>query len=149
MLSRHYRNLGRAALLRGDVQAAVQALRACQAQREKLPTRTLEARLTSADVAVQLAVALARSGHADEARESISPALRFLREIERRNVDDQGQRLLLAQALYASALSDPPQAKAALEEAQALFNALPPDMRSARTVRWWGERIGQAQRNTR
>ena len=62
--------------------------------------------------------ALARSSGADQARATISHAPRCLREIERRNVDDQGQRLPLAQALHANTLGEPARAQAALDEAQ-------------------------------
>jgi hypothetical protein len=91
-------------------------------------------------------VALARAGRADEAREVISSELRFLRETERRNVDDAGIRLLLSQALYAAGLAAPPnEAHALLAEARAIQDALPAEMRGAHTVRWWRDRIVEAQ----
>ena len=115
-----------------------------------LPNLNLRDRYSAARAAVFRSVALARSGRLDEARELIGSELRFLRDTERRNVDDASIRLLLSQALYAAGLTAPAnEARAALAESQALFDDLPPDMRSARTVRWWGDRIGQAQRSAR
>jgi tetratricopeptide (TPR) repeat protein len=144
-LSRMHFDLGRAALLRGDAKGAADALQAGVEQRSKLPNRTVSEQQFTAIQAVFLAVALAGSGRAAEARETIGPTLRFLRETERRNVDDQGLRLLLAQALYANALADPAQAKALLAEARALVKGLPPDLRTARSSRWWMERIAEGR----
>jgi hypothetical protein len=91
-------------------------------------------------------VALARAGRADEAPELIGSELRFLRETERRNVDDAGIRLLLSQALYAAGLTAPTnEASALLAEARAIHDALPAEMRGANTVRWWRDRIVEAQ----
>jgi hypothetical protein len=133
------------ALLGGDFAAAADSIKARQRFRAKLPTASQESKFENARGATWLAVALARSGRVDEARDEIGPALRFLREQERRNVDDQGLRLLLAQALYAAALTDPPQARVLLAEARAITKALSPDLHAARASRWWIERIAQAR----
>jgi hypothetical protein len=133
------------ALLGGDFAAAADSVKARQRFRAKLPTASLDSKFENARGATWLAVALARSGRVDEARDQIGPALRFLREQERRNVDDQGLRLVLAQALYAAALTDPAQAKALLAEARAITKALSPDLHAARASRWWIERIAEAQ----
>jgi tetratricopeptide (TPR) repeat protein len=140
-------DLGRAALYRGDWPAAAQAMRAFVQHRSELPSHTLGERQFNAAGTSFLALALARSGQADEARALMEPQLTFLRETEQRNVDDQFFRWVLLQALYASAVAQPSQARALLAEARALFEGLHPDMRSAWTVRWWGERIADAQRS--
>jgi hypothetical protein len=140
-LARMHFDLGRAALQHGDPKAASEALHAAVEQRSKLPNRTLNDQQITATHAVFLAAALAGSGRATAARDVIGPALPFLRETERRNVDDAGVRLLLAQALYAAALANPEDAKALLAESREIFAALPAELRHARSTRWWGERI--------
>jgi tetratricopeptide (TPR) repeat protein len=136
---------GEAALWRGDFAAAAQAMYAVRTYRAKLPTVTLDAKVAAATDAAWLAVALARSGRVEEARELTGPALRVLREEERRNVDDQGLRLKLAQALYAASLTDSSLVKQLLAEAREITKALPPDLHSARSSRWWIDRIVEAQ----
>jgi tetratricopeptide (TPR) repeat protein len=133
------------ALLGGDFAAAADSIKARQRYRAKLPAASLDSKVENARGDTWLAVALARSGRVDEARDQIGPVLRWLREEERRNVDDQGLRLLLAQALYAAALADPREAKALLAEARAITKALSPDLHAARASRWWIERIAEAQ----
>lgn len=144
-LARLHRNQGFAALWRSDFAAAADSLRAVQPHRAKLPNMRLEEKQTSAAEATWLAVALALSGRVEEARGQIGPALRWLREEERRNVDDQGIRLLVAQALYAAALVDPAQSKPLLAEARAITKALSPDLHAARSSRWWIERIAEGR----
>jgi tetratricopeptide (TPR) repeat protein len=139
-------DLGRVALYRGDWPAAVQALRAYLQHRAELPSHTLSERQFTATGSAFLALALARSGQAEEARALIGPQLAFLRDTERRNVDDHVLRLVVLQALYAAAMAEPPHAPELLAQARTLFDGLHPDMRSAWTVRWWGERIAEAQR---
>jgi tetratricopeptide (TPR) repeat protein len=140
-------DLGRAALYRGEWPAAAQALRAYLQHRSKLPSHTLSERQFIATGSAFLALALARSGQGDEARALIEPQLAFLRETERRNVDDQVFRLALLQALYAAAIAQPSQARELLAEARVLYDGLHPDMRGAWTVRWWGQRIGEGAGN--
>jgi hypothetical protein len=133
------------ALLGGDFAAAADSVKAAHRYGVKLPAATLEAKFEKARGEAWLAVALARSGRVDEAREQVGPALRWLREEERRNVDDQSLRLVLAQALYAAALTDPREAKALLAEARAITKALSPDLHAARVSRWWIGRIAEGR----
>jgi hypothetical protein len=144
-LWRWHEQQAEAALLGGDFAAAVGSVNAKERYRAKVPSASLDAKLEDARSATWLAIALARSGRVDAAREQIGPALRWLREQERRNIDDQGLRLLLAQALYAAALADPPQAGPLLAEARAITKALSPDLHAGRVSRWWIERIAEAQ----
>jgi hypothetical protein len=144
--SRYHFDLGSAALLQGRPAEAAEHFRLQMEQRALLTRRDLASRQFTSQAAVMRSVALARAGRSDEARELIAGELRFLRETERRNVDDAGMRLLLSQALYAAALGPQrTQARALLAESRALQDALPAEMRAARVVRWWREQLAHAE----
>jgi tetratricopeptide (TPR) repeat protein len=87
------------------------------------------------------AIALARLGRQDEARAAASEALAFQRSIAPRNRDDAAQRLELAQALYAAAISGLGDGPAQLAEAAAIVQKLPPEMLKLRDVAAWQQRI--------
>jgi len=87
------------------------------------------------------AIALARLGRQDDARAAASEALAFQRSIAPRNRDDAAQRLELAQALYAAAISGLGDGPAQLAEAAAIVQKLPPEMLKLRDVAAWQQRI--------
>ena len=143
LLARLHRSMGRAALEGGHVPLALEHLRAVAPYRAKQPTLTMAARQDAAEEGVLLAAAAVRSGQAAEAREAVGPALRFLREAERRNTDDNSIRLLLLQALCVAASVDPVDARNLVREARAIAAALPPEMRQTRSSRWWIDRLNE------
>jgi hypothetical protein len=67
------------------------------------------------------------------------------RGLAARNHDDQWQRVELAAALYAQALSDKPHRVALLKESATLVARVPAEMRELHSVRLWRERIRKEQ----
>jgi tetratricopeptide (TPR) repeat protein len=117
-----------------DYAATEVAARAASQAADRYPDRTTTDRRLKARAQTFLAIALARQGRLDEAREILAPALVLHREFAAKNQGDEFQRLELALALYAQALADPGERTARLREARALVGALPPGMRALRSV---------------
>jgi hypothetical protein len=93
---------------------------------------------------VLLALTLVRENEQSEARSVIAPVVRFHRELKARNHDDYRQHVELAAALYAAALAGDGDRHGLLTEAAALIAAVPPEMRTLKTVAFWRERIRAA-----
>jgi hypothetical protein len=72
---------------------------------------------------VQLALALAYQGRADEARPVVAPALEYYAGEKKAGAKDTGFRISYAQALLASALSQPPDAAGRAARLRALAEA--------------------------
>ena len=81
------------------------------------------------------AIALARQGQTEEARTELQPALELHAQLAR-DGDDPLQRLSYAQALYAQALTEPPDRRgAALGEARRWLEKLPATIRATRDAK--------------
>ena len=130
----------RAYLYQRDFASAERTIRQALEARGGLPRRNLDDELgIAADQAI-LAAALARQDKLAEARATLEPALALHRKLMARGTEDLTEHLLWATALYAAALSNPPQANALLAEAQRVIAPFPPEMarrHSVTVVRDW------------
>jgi hypothetical protein len=132
---------GQAAYLLGDYAGAERAARDALEARARWPVQNDQERRDRAEASIGLALALARQGHAAQAREVIDPVVKLHRELAARNHGDQWQHVELASALYAQALCDPARRATLLHEAAALLDSVPAAMRALHSVRRWHERI--------
>jgi tetratricopeptide (TPR) repeat protein len=106
--------------------------RAEQAARESIRIHGLRGRsrqdaLDLAATQTVLALALARQGRLNEARQAVEPALGFHRSLLARGSEDIDQHVQLALSLYAAALASPAQAPGLVAEAKRIVDALPPE----------------------
>jgi tetratricopeptide (TPR) repeat protein len=106
--------------------------RAEQAARESIRIHGLRGRsqqdaVDLATARTVLALALARQGRLNEARQAVEPALGFHRSLLARGSDDINQHVQLALSLYAAALASPAQAPGLVAEAKRMVDALPPE----------------------
>jgi tetratricopeptide (TPR) repeat protein len=138
--------VGQAQYRLGDFAAAERTLRDGLNARTHWPTANNGDRREQAEVSSWLAMAIARQGRLAEAAGVIAPVVKLHRALAARNHDDASQRVELAIALYAQALSDKPRRAALLNEAAALIARAPPEMRELHSVRWWRDLIRQEQR---
>ncbi len=100
-----------------------------------------------AHLGVWLTIALAREGKRAEAAQTIGPIVTMYRGLEKRNHGDQWLPLEFAEALYAQALTDTGQHRAALlSEASGLVDHLTPAIARLHDTREWRARIEAAQR---
>ena len=148
-LRRLHAALGRIELESSDFVAAEKHYRLAAEARRAVPARTMDGRRDAAEDSARLALALARSGRADEARPIADQALAFEREVHAMKTDDQLHKWNLAVALVASAHANPAQAKALVTEAQAVFDSMPAEARALRTGRWIEGLIAEARRTAR
>src|SRR5450631_1343071 len=125
----------------GDYVGAERAARDALEARARWPVQNDQERRDRAEASIGLAIALARQGHAAQAREVIDPVVKLHRELAARNHGDQWQHVELASALYAQALCDPARRATLLHEAAALLDSVPAAMRALHSVRRWHERI--------
>jgi hypothetical protein len=96
--------------------------------------------------AVLAGMIAARLGRHDEARKLIDPVLDMQRKLhERKDNEDQLQRIEFAKTLYASALAGSSNRATELEEAAALLDGLPQQLRSLISVRRLRADIAEAQ----
>jgi tetratricopeptide (TPR) repeat protein len=86
----------------------------------------------------------AQAGQREEARAMIEPVLAFERDLATRNVDDPTQRLELAAALCAAAITGTGDPGAQLKEASALMDGLPPAMKRMSYAAFWRNCIDEA-----
>jgi tetratricopeptide (TPR) repeat protein len=136
---------GQAEYLLGDFVAAERGMRAAIEARKNWPTQSTADRRDQSVNSIWLAMALARQGHFAEAMQIIEPVTKYQRELAARNHGDQWQRVELASALYAQSLAARGSGASALPEAASLVAALPAPMRDMRIVRFWHDRIREAQ----
>jgi tetratricopeptide (TPR) repeat protein len=108
----------------------------------------LNKQTSGADLA-SCALALAHTGHLEEARELAGRSLEIERAFQAQPSDDQWYKEGLAKALVASAAVDPPRAKALLAEARSVLASSPPEMRTLRWVRRVEALIDAQARETR
>ena len=137
---------GRAAYMLGDFAAAERAERASMAARRHTPIEAVGDRRDMAELSVWLAMATARQGRVAEAAQIIAPVVKFQRDLAAKNHGDYWQKMELAAALYAQALTDAQRGAALLREASARMDALPPNLRGMHAVRLWRGLISAAQR---
>ena len=135
---------GEAEYLLGDYAAAEQSLREALEARKHWPNSTDDGRREQAEVSTMLALALTGQRRNDDARQVIEPVVRFQRELAARNHGDQQQHVELARALYAQALIEPARRGALLQEAASLFDSVPAQMQTLRSVRIWRDRVHEA-----
>jgi hypothetical protein len=95
------------------------------------------------------ALALAHTGHLEEARELAARSLEVERAFQAQPSDDQWYKVGLAKALVASAAVDPARAKALLAEARSVLASSPPEMRTLSWVRCVEALIDAQARETR
>ena len=137
---------GHAAYELGDYADAERAQRVAVDARKRYLTQAVADRRDLAEKSTWWAMAIARQGRLDEAAQIIAPVVGFHRELAAKNHGDRWQRLELAAALYAEALTDGKRRAALLREAAALVDGLPATLKALHDVRQWRERIGAAER---
>jgi tetratricopeptide (TPR) repeat protein len=137
---------GEAEYLQADYPAAEHTLREALEARTHWPMTTEGDRREQSEVSIMLALALIGERRDDEARRLIEPIVKYQRDLSARNHGDQQQHVELARALYAQALIDPSRRTPVLQEAAALLEAVPPQMRTLHSVRIWRDRVHDALR---
>jgi hypothetical protein len=118
----------------GDYTAAWATNVLARATREKLPANTFEDRRERSDESILAAMIAARQMRYAEARAFVQQAIAFHRSLIAAGSDNLRQHVELANALYASALASPDQAQASLNEAAAILEGLPAEMRRERSI---------------
>jgi hypothetical protein len=146
LLRRFHYALARTGLRLNDLDAAEQHARAVVRYRKQLPALSMRERRAAAADSTLAAIVLARLGQQAEARQLIAPALEFHRGLEAPRHDNQTVRLEFVEALYASALANPAESAALLDEAQTLLNTLSPEMRAMRSAAYLQARVAEARR---
>ena len=146
LLRRFHYLLARADLRLDDLAAAQQNVRAVVRYREQLPAQSMRERRAAAADSTLAAIVLARLGQQAEAQQLIRPVMEFHRSLAAMRHDNQTVKLEFIEALYASALANPAQSAALLDEAQSLFNTLSPEMRAQRSAAYVRARIAEARR---
>ncbi len=142
-----YNIAGRTDYLLGDYAGAERAERAAmESRKHSAPIEAVSDRRDMGELSTWLAMALARQGRQADAAQTISPVVKFQRELSAKNHGDQWQNVELAAALYAQALTDKNRSAALLGEAAAKLDSLPATMRRMHDVRQWRERILAAER---
>ena len=115
-----------------------------------IPVRILWEELDAADQVVLAAMIAARLDRRDEARRMLGPVLTLHRGLYARKDNEWlGQRVLMARALYASALAGGGDEQAALSEAARLIDALPGEMKQLRSTALVRRDIAQEQQRRR
>ena len=135
----------------GDFEAAEKAALRSLELRKATPSLDLdpdERRETSNQQAIA-ALILERRGRHDEAVALINAALAHQRKLAVRNRDDQFQHVELANALFVAAAVGVGNRSAQLNEANALIDRLPPELKGARTVNVLRERIAEEKSRRR
>jgi hypothetical protein len=133
-----------AQLALGDFKSAERSAREGYAARKSRPESPVTDGVTLAAHSRNLALALLGQQRDAEAREAIAPAVTFMREVQKRNRQDEQLRFEIAKTLFVEALTDPPRRAALLHEATAMMDALPESMRSLGEVKRWRERVRAA-----
>ncbi|MEO5764442.1 MAG: hypothetical protein ABIR52_03960 [Casimicrobiaceae bacterium] len=95
------------------------------------------------------ALVLTRLNRPADARPLIEPVLKMQRGLATHNLDDPSQRMELAMALHVAALAGIGDPVAQQAEAAALFDRLPPAMRSLRSVAVLGNDIAEDRKRLR
>jgi hypothetical protein len=136
---------GRAEYMLGNFAAAEEAERVVLKAHKGWATETTLDKRELAEGSTWLAMALVRQGKLAEAAQTITPVVKFQRELASKNQGDQWLPLELASALYAEALIDTKKRAALLREAAAIMGSLAPTLRPVHDVEIWHELIQSAQ----
>jgi hypothetical protein len=137
--------LARSAYELRDYGVAEQAEQRAIAARRVIGDQSVPDRRQLGGATTWLAMAQARQGKSAEATQTITPVVKFYRELQARNHGDQWVPIELAGVLYAQALVDKAHAPALLHEAAALIDAAPATIRSVQEVQRWRARIAAEQ----
>ena len=127
-----------------DFEAAERSARAALAAKERWVYDPNSDTRRKAEVSTTIALALVGLGKPAEARQVIEPVVKLHRDLASRNRGDQNQKVEMAAALYAQALSEPGRRTALLRESQALLASLPAQMKALNSVRVWTNRVREA-----
>ena len=127
-----------------DFEAAERSARAALAAKERWVYDPNSDTRRKAEVSTTIALALVGLGKPAEARQVIEPVVKLHRDLASRNRGDENQKVEMAAALYAQALSDPARRAALLRESQALLASLPAQMKALNSVRVWTNRVREA-----
>jgi tetratricopeptide (TPR) repeat protein len=126
--------LAEAAYAVGAYEESERAARAGFAAREQIGSRIpIEWRLQVNDDRVTMAMAMAKQGRVPEARTIVEPEIAMHRALVKGGSDDAMQRVVMARALIAQAMTVPG-ARASLSEASSILDALPAEMKRTHTV---------------
>jgi hypothetical protein len=126
--------LAEAAYAVGAYEESERAARAGFAAREQIGSRIpIEWRLQVNNDRVTMAMAMAKQGRVPEARAIVEPEIAMHRALVKGGSDDAMQRVVMARALIAQAMTVPG-ARASLSEASSILDALPAEMKRTHTV---------------
>jgi tetratricopeptide (TPR) repeat protein len=115
-----------------------------------IPTRVLFEEIDAADQVVLAATIAARLDRRDEAQRMLEPVLKLHRSLYvRKDNEWLGQRVLMASALYASALAGNGNEQATLSEAARLIDTLPDELRQLKSTALVRREIAQEQQRRR
>jgi tetratricopeptide (TPR) repeat protein len=128
----------------GDFKSAERSAREGYEERKSNPQSPLSDGTNLAAHARYLALALVGQKRDAEAREAIAPAVAFMRDVQKRNRQDEELKVAVAKTLYVEALTDPARRAALLREAAAIIDATPLTIQSLGDVRLWRNRIRAA-----
>jgi hypothetical protein len=149
LVRRLHSALGEAELQSRDFVAAEKQWRMVADARRSTRSVTMSERRWEATELTAWALALARSGHTDEARPLAAKALAVQREVSTMKTEDQWHKPHLAMALVASAYANPKQGAAMIAEAQTVLDSMPAEPRAWKTSRWVDNMIAEARRTVR
>jgi hypothetical protein len=91
------------------------------------------------------AYAQARQGHADAARETLAPALKFHTPLAGPASQSAVERLNLARALFVQGLTEPRERNALLARSARMMDGLPVELRNTLSTRLWRGWVADAQ----
>jgi tetratricopeptide (TPR) repeat protein len=128
-----YSALAQVSLSLKDYAAAESHARRAVEIRESLPERHRWDMLWLQEARCLLAIALGRQGRLVDARAALAPAEKYLASMPDAREAPWINRFL-AQAAYARAIADPAQARAHLDKAAALMDAMPPELRRTNSM---------------
>jgi len=101
------------------------------------------------DLRLWLALAQARQGKLDEARQSLAPVLKLHNALVAKSTESAIERFRLAQTLYVQAQIETQERAGLLARALKLITALPPELRATLTVRRWEPWVQGEQHTSR
>ncbi|MEY2853388.1 MAG: hypothetical protein RL030_520 [Pseudomonadota bacterium] len=133
-----------AQLALGDFKSAERSAREGYDVRKGRPESPITDGIDLAMHSRNLALALLGQEREAEAREAIAPAVAFMRDLQKRNRQDEMLRIDIAETLLVEALTDPARRAALLREAGAMIDATPATIRSQVEVKQIRERIRAA-----
>ena len=137
----------RAAYLLGDYAAAERLGREALEFRKTQTTAAVSDRRDIGELRTWIAASLARQGKLTEAAAEIAPIVKMQREFAARSHGDRWLPEELACALYVQGLTEGKHGRASFENAAALLDALPAELRAIHDVQLWRERVLEASKD--